>query len=148
MLGDSLDRALRCGVITVAAAGNQGEIASSAIDAPPMGHPRSCVRSAWQAYVESNLGSSIGRSGLRAPGEGITSVGSKGAPMISLGGTSAAAPFVTGTHRAPVVGVSALHPAQVKFAVTQAQGLRRGIVPPLLNAWTAYEALARARGRG
>lgn len=147
VLGDSLDRALRCGVITVAAAGNQGVVASSAITRHPWVIPVAACDLRGRPMNQSNLGSSIGRSGLRAPGDGITSVGSKGAPM-TLGGTSAAAPFVTGTIALLWSEFPTATAAQVKFAVTQAQGLRRGIVPPLLNAWTAYEALARARGRG
>jgi hypothetical protein len=47
---------------------------------------------------ESNLGGSIGRRGLGAPGDGVTSLGTGGEPL-TLGGTSVAAPFV-------VVGIS------------------------------------------
>jgi subtilisin family serine protease len=81
---------------------------------------------------------------VRLPG--VTGVGSKGAPVI-LGGTSAAAPFVTGAIALLWSEFPTATAAELKFAVTQAHGSRRGIVPPLLDAWTAYAALARARGR-
>ena len=82
-------------ITVVAAAGNQGTVGSSAI-----------TRHAWVIAVigcdlegrptaESNLGSSIGRWGLAAPGQNITSLGTDGKPQTS-GGTSVAAPFVTG----------------------------------------------------
>ncbi len=43
----------------------------------------------------SNLGSSIARRGLMAPGDAVTSLGTNGQTVTS-GGTSAATPFVTG----------------------------------------------------
>ena len=46
------------------------------------------------------LGSSIGRRGLSAPGDAITSLSAAG-PPLTLGGTSVAAPFVTGTIALP-----------------------------------------------
>jgi subtilisin family serine protease len=44
---------------------------------------------------ESNLGHSIGMRGLGAPGDAVTSLSTAG-PPLTLGGTSVAAPFVTG----------------------------------------------------
>jgi len=91
--------------------------------------------------TESNLGSSIGRWGLAAPGENITSLGTDGKPQTS-GGTSAAAPFVTGAIAllwSEFPGASA---ARIKQAVTQAgRRSRRTIAPPVLDAWGAYEAM-------
>ena len=45
----------------------------------------------------SNFGNSIGRRGLSAPGDGITSLRDADGNAPTFGGTSAAAPFVTGT---------------------------------------------------
>ena len=42
----------------------------------------------------SNLGASIGRGALGAPGESVTSLSVNG--PLTMGGTSAATPFVTG----------------------------------------------------
>jgi subtilisin family serine protease len=94
-LGEALDHAARRGVIIVAAAGNQGTIGSTVITAHPWVLPVAACDLRGKPLNESNLGHSIGRHGLRAPGEQITSLGAEGEPL-TLGGTSAAAPFVTG----------------------------------------------------
>jgi subtilisin family serine protease len=95
----------------------------------------------------SNLGRSIGRQGLSAPGGDITSLGTKGKPL-TLGGTSVATPFVTGAIALLWSAFPRATAAQVKFAVTQASSLRRGtVVPPLLNAWAAYQFMATAKKR-
>lgn len=94
-LTQALDHATNRGVIVVAAAGNRGTAGSTAIT----GHPCviaviACDRGG-RPLNESNFGNSIGRRGLSAPGEGITSLGTVGDAAPS-GGTSVAAPFVTG----------------------------------------------------
>jgi subtilisin family serine protease len=142
-LEQALDQAAHRGVLVVAAAGNQGTIGSSAITHHPWVIPvTSCDAQGWPT-AESNLGSSIGRRGLAAPGENITSLGTGGKPQTSAG-TSAAAPFVTGTIAllwSEFPGASA---AQIKLAITQSgKSRRRTIAPPLLDAWAAYEALSR-----
>ncbi|MGH9962247.1 MAG: S8 family serine peptidase [Pyrinomonadaceae bacterium] len=116
------------------------------------------IRSIWDLHPigYSNLASSIGRRGLRAPGDNITSLGADGHP-VTFGGTSAAAPFVTGA----VALLCSLLPtpatAEVKLAVIQASAPRRAsVVPPLLDAWGAYQFMKfnfggdygkRSRGR-
>ena len=83
---------------------------------------------------ESNLGSSIGRRGLGAPGDGITSLSADG-PPVTLGGTSVAVPFVTGAIALLWSEFPAATAAQIKLAVTQAASPRRAsVVPPLLDA--------------
>src|SRR5262249_20259911 len=94
-LGDALDHAARRGVIVGAAAGNQGTMGSTAITRHPWVIPVVACDVKGRPTKESNLGRSIGRGGLRAPGDGITSLGARGEP-VTLGGTSVAAPFVTG----------------------------------------------------
>ena len=54
------------------------------------------MRLSGRPIGESNFGSSIGRRGLSAPAQDISSLGTNGEPR-SFHGTSAAAPFVTGT---------------------------------------------------
>jgi len=99
-LGEALDHAARRGVLIVAAAGNQGTIGSTVITGHPWVIPVAACDLRGKPVNESNLGHSIGRHGLLAPGEQITSLGAEGKPL-TLGGTSAAAPFVTGAIAPP-----------------------------------------------
>ena len=94
-LEEALDEALARGVIVVAAAGNQGTLGSSAITCHPWVIPVVACDLQGKPISYSTLGRSIGRHGLMAPGDGITSLGADGKPR-TFGGTSAAAPFVTG----------------------------------------------------
>jgi subtilisin family serine protease len=147
-LKEALDHALRRGIITVAAAGNQGTLGGSAITRHPWVIPVVACDRRRRPMSLSNLGRSIGRRGLSAPGDGITSLGSGGDPLTA-GGTSAAAPFVTGAIallRSEFLTATA---AEVRFVVTQAYAPgRTTVVPPLLNAWAAYQALARSQAKG
>ena len=97
---------------------------------------------------ESNLGSSVGKRGLRAPGLDITSLGTAG-KSVTLGGTSVATPFVSGTIALLWSTFPMATALQVKFAVTQTFALRRAtVVPPLLNAWAAYQFMVTAKISG
>jgi subtilisin family serine protease len=127
-------------VITVAAAGNQGTVGSSRITRHPWVIPVAATDLRGSPLSESNLGRSIGGRGLSAPGENIVSLGTNGRPRTS-GGTSTAAPFVTGTIAllwSEFPGASA---SRIKLALTQAVRWRRTVVPPLLDARAAYQAL-------
>jgi Subtilase family len=87
---------------------------------------------------QSNLGNSIGRHGLSAPGDQITGLGAKDQP-VTLGGASAAVPFVTGATALLWSVFPAATATEVKSAVMRAFAARRGtVVPPLLDAWAAY----------
>ena len=91
----------------------------------------------------SNLGSSVGRRGLGAPGDGVTSLGPEGKPLTQ-GGTSAAAPFVTGAVALLWSEFPNATAAEIKLAIIQASGTRRTtVVPPLLDAWRAYQFIRR-----
>jgi hypothetical protein len=75
------------------------------------------------------------------------SLGTNGRPQ-TLGGTSAAAPFVTGTIALLWSAFPTAAAAQIKLAVTQGSRARREtITPPLLDAWAAYQLLATTHGR-
>lgn len=140
-LEQAFDFAAKRGVIIVAAAGNQGTLGSTTITRHPWVIPVVACDRQGRPIAESNLGNSIGRQGLNAPGEAVTSLGLDGKTLTS-GGTSAATPFVTGT----IALLWSIFPKStaydIKFAVTQAnQTRRRSVVPPLLDAWGAYQYL-------
>ncbi|HKF05369.1 MAG TPA: S8 family serine peptidase [Candidatus Sulfotelmatobacter sp.] len=144
-LQEALDFAAARGAITVVAAGNQGTLGSSAITRHPWVIPVAGCDLNGRPLSESNFGSSIGRRGLRAPAEAISSLGSDGHPR-SFGGTSAAAPFVTGTIALLWSEFPSATAAQIKSAVLYAGGMRRNtVVPPLLDAAGAYEVISAAR---
>jgi subtilisin family serine protease len=144
VLREALDFALRRGVILVAAAGNQGSIGSSVITSHPWVIPVVAYDLRGRPMDLSNLGTSIGRCGLGAPGEAIASLGRTTVPM-TIGGTSAATPFVTGAIALIWSEFPAATAAAVRSAVVRAMAPRRtSIVPPLLNAWASYRAMANA----
>ncbi len=140
-LEEALDYAARRGVIAVAAAGNQGAVGSSAITRHPWVIPVVAYDLRGRPINQSNLGSSIGRHGLGAPGNDVTSLGADGG-SITFGGTSVAVPFVTGAIALLWSQFPTATAAGVKFAITQVSGQRRTtVVPPLLDAWAAYQLL-------
>jgi subtilisin family serine protease len=144
-LDQALDYAARRGVVVVAAAGNQGALGSSAITRHRWVIPVVAYDLQGRPMALSNLGSSIGRRGLGAPGDGITSLGAAGAPLV-MAGTSVAAPFVTGAVALMWSEFPAATAAEVKSAITQSNTLRRTtIIPPLLNAWESYRMMAKDR---
>lgn len=144
-LQQALNYALQRGVIAVAAAGNQGTLGSSAITRHPWVIPVVACDFQGKPISYSNLGSSIARSGLTAPGDQITSLGTQG-EMLTLGGTSVATPFVTGAIALLWSEFPTATAAEIKLAVTQGNGSRRTtVVPPLLNAWAAYQIMAKSR---
>jgi subtilisin family serine protease len=89
----------------------------------------------------------IGRQGLGAPGEQVTSLRATGGTATS-GGTSVAAPFVTGAFALLLSAFPGATAAQARAAlVGSARARRRTVVPPLLDAATAYRALGRTPTR-
>src|SRR5574337_129513 len=138
---DAIDHAARREVLIVAAAGNQGAVGGTIITAHPWVVPVGACDLSGRPLDQSNLGRSIGRRGVLAPGEQVTSLGSEGKP-ITLGGTSAAAPFVTGA----IALISSLFPAarggELRLAVANAHAQRRrAVTPPVFDAWSAYQAV-------
>jgi subtilisin family serine protease len=145
VLQEALDYALNRGVIAVAASGNQGTLGSSAITRHPWVIPVVACDQQGRPIRYSNLGSSIGRRGLSAPGDQVTSLGTEEKPL-TLGGTSVAVPFVAGAIALLWSEFPTATAAEVKLAVTQGNGSRRTtVVPPLLDAWAAYQVMARPR---
>jgi subtilisin family serine protease len=143
-LQEALDFALHRGVVVVAAAGNQGAVGGSVITGHPGVIPVAAYDLRGRPMDSSNLGSSIGRRGLGAPGEAVTSLGVNN--PLTLGGTSAATPFVTGAVALIWSEFPGATAAAVRSAVIRAAAPRRTtIVPPLLNAWAGCEAMSKAR---
>jgi subtilisin family serine protease len=139
---EALTHAAMREVIVVAAAGNEWTVGGSALVRHACVIPVVACDERGRPAGHSNLGRSIGRRGLSAPGVGITSLGPRSDP-VTLGGTSAAAPFVTGTIALLWSEFPTASAAEVRLAVTQPGGRRRStVVPPLLDAWAAYSQLA------
>jgi len=142
---DALDYAARKGVIVVAAAGNQGTLGSSAITRHPWVLPVVGYGGDGRPLVQSNLGRSMGRHGLGAPGEEVTSLSSTGEPL-TLAGTSFAAAFVTGAIALLWSAVPGATAVEVKYAICYGRR-RASVVPPLLDAWGAYQMLSATQAR-
>jgi subtilisin family serine protease len=143
-LTESLDHAARRGVVVVAAAGNQGAIGSSTITRHPWVIPVVACDLRGKPISYSNLGTSIGKRGLSAPGDLVASLGPEGKP-VQMGGTSAATPFVTGAVALLWSECLTANAAQVKSALLYGDARRRSsIVPPLLDAGAAQRRLSNA----
>jgi subtilisin family serine protease len=135
----ALDLAARRGILIVTAAGNRGRLGSSVLTRHPwVISVVACTLSGTPARY-SNLALSSARHGLLAPGEGVT-----GPAPVAPTGTSVAAPLVTGA----IALVWSLNPQATPHTLRAAilgPDRRRGIVPPLLDAWAAY-VIVRKRG--
>ncbi len=143
-LQEALDYAARRGVVVVAAAGNQATLGSSVITRHPWVIPVVAYDRRGRPMTASNLGTSVGRRGLGAPGEGIESLGPEGGTRMG-GGTSSAAAFVTGATALLFSIYPEASATTLKWAITNG-GSRRSVTPPLLNADAALEAMERTFG--
>jgi hypothetical protein len=146
-LDDAFDFAASRGAICVAAAGNEGSLGSSAITRHQWVIPVAACGRAGRPSEGTNLGHSIGRRGLLAPGEGIRSLG-PAREEFSVQGTSAAAPFVTGVAALLWSEFPEASAADIWQAINLSHESRRTtIVPPLLNAWRSFQWLSSRFGR-
>ena len=138
-LAAAFELAFRKGVLVVAATGNQGRVGRPPLSAHPWVIPVAACNPWGGPEPNSNLGPSVGRRGLLAPGSGVTSTCSSGG-YSEMAGTSVAAPFVTGA----IALLWSLHPgaaaAQIRRAILQS-GPRRSITPPLLNAEASWRQI-------
>lgn len=140
-LKGALDYAMMRHVIVVAAAGNQGVIGASALTRHPWVIPVVACDHRGRPAAYSNISGLIGKRGLRAPGEKIASLGTDG-ECERFVGTSTAVPFVTGAIALIWSESPQLTAPEIKSAVTGgSMDQRRCLIPPLLNAWEAYQAI-------
>jgi subtilisin family serine protease len=147
VLETALNEAGKRGAVVISAAGNQRTLGSTAITRHPCVIPVVAYDLQGKPLEQSTLGISIGRRGLGAPGDKITSLGTEGKPL-TLGGTSAAAPFVTGAIALLWSEFPHANAIELKFAMIHASsGRRASVVPPLLNAWGAYQYMLAAYSR-
>ena len=144
-LTEALDHAARRGVIVVVAAGNQGTLGSTAITRHPWVIPVVSYDEHGRPHSHSNLGRSIGRSGLGAPGVGISSLGAGRTPL-TCSGTSAAAPFVTGAVALLCSEFPDASGPDIKSGLLAMRAEQRTtVVPPLMDAWGSYQFLQATR---
>ena len=143
ILERALNEAARHGVLIVVASGNQHALGSSSMTRHPWVIPVVACDARGFPTAHSNLGRSIGSQGLCAPGESIQGLNSAGG-FLQTSGTSVAAPFVTGA----IALLWSLFPdasaISIRTAVlNRASRSSRAIVPPLLDAWRAYQFLQK-----
>ena len=140
-LQNALGEASRRGVLVVAAAGNQASVGRSAITGHPwvlavVGYGRN-----GRPLDGANLGRSIGRYGVGAPGEDITSLDPAGG-TATMSGSSFAAPFVSGAAALLWSLVPSASAQEIRAALADPLGHpRKTIIPPLFDAWAAVESL-------
>src|SRR5262249_4540733 len=101
-LQSALDYAAQQAAIVVAAAGNHGTVGGSVITRHPWVIPVAACDRLGRPLDQSNLSNSIGKRGVWSPGDNVPSLGSAGEP-VTVAGTSAAAPLVTGTVALPTL---------------------------------------------
>jgi subtilisin family serine protease len=140
----ALDFAGGKGVIVVAAAGNQGRVGGSCITQHPWVIPVVSIDRYGQPANECILSASTGLRGLAAPGQNLLSIDANGEPM-QFSGTSAACPLVSGAAALLWSEYPDLTAAQIKDALVGGRR-QRSIVPPTMDAWSAFQKLGPAAG--
>ena len=114
---EAFDHALRRDVLVVVAAGNHGHVGPAPLMTHPWPVPVTACDTTGCPLPEANLGITIGRSGLRAPGSDILTL-ALGGGYQRFSGTSAAVPFVTGTAALLWSALPRLTAPQLRAALT------------------------------
>jgi subtilisin family serine protease len=132
--------AARRGVLVIAAAGNDGTVTSSAVARHMWLIPVAAFNINGRPIRSTNIGASVGRRGLGAPGEAIRSLAPERGYAVA-GGTSIAAAFVTGAAALLWSLFPSATAADIKNALTPPRS-RSSVSPPFLDARRAYYLLA------
>lgn len=143
----ALDGARARGCIVVAASGNNADTGGSVLTRHPWVIPVASYRENGLPDPISNLSRSIGRSGLGASGENRLGLGPKPDSFVELSGTSIATAYVAGSAALLKSMFPQASPAEIVLSLRDSAGPRRGVLPPLLNAWAAYQRLASQYAR-
>ncbi|MER7056882.1 MULTISPECIES: S8/S53 family peptidase [unclassified Streptomyces] len=142
---DALDHVTARGAIVVAAAGNEGAIDSTVVTRHRSVLPVVAYDLQGRPGRLSNIGRSIGQRGVGVMADGLMSLGAHGR-LRPFGGTSAAAAVVTGSAALILSELPKATPEELISAMKGAPSHRTSVVPPLMNAWRAFESLLATRG--
>ena len=141
-LDAALEISARRGAIVIAAAGNDGTLGSSPLTRHVGVIPVTACDAAGRPMRASTVGRSHGLRGVSAPGA-VMSLSPQG-PSVALSGSSFAAALVTGAC-ALLRSAFRTVPAHEIVRAVRGSGRRTSVVPPLLDAWAAYQRLAGMR---
>ncbi|MEU6483164.1 S8 family serine peptidase [Streptomyces sp. NPDC046887] len=133
VLSSALDHAAGRGVLVVVAAGNDGRVGGSPLVSHPAVVPVTSCDAEGLPLPDGNLGLSVARRGVRAPGMPVRSL-APGGGFADLGGTSLSAALVTGALALAWSLAPGAPVAVPRRALLGDRSARRCVVPPLLDA--------------
>jgi subtilisin family serine protease len=138
----ALDFAQKSGVVVVAASGDGGLVSGSPLLQHAWVIPVVGYGVTGHCLPGSNLGQSIGRRGLGAPGEDIKSLSPHGYAVG--GGSSAATAFVSGGAALlrSLVATASGSRLRNSLLLSARRSGAASVVPPLFDAWASYQLLA------
>ena len=143
-LSDAIQYAIKRNIILVTSSGNDSEIKSTILTSNPWIITVVPCNNLGFPLEMSNLSHNIGRYGVMAPGENITSLSPDG-KYLSLSGSSVAVPFVAGF----IALLLSLYPDTpsniLRFALTNLGYKKKSVIPQLINIEKTINNLERSR---